>query len=398
MSHIELLFQNHGPDYALNFLKDLNITIKEYDNFYMLSYSHINSIKFNKYSDECSSLILDRNTYKIASRAFDRFYNYNQDPDSDKFDLMKAKVYEKVDGSLIQCWWNKYKNDWIFSTRKMLYSEGPTDLNNTFYHVIKKAFKNNINSFKNLLCNTGMGYTYIFEVVSPETKVVKTYPEYDIYYLGRRNLLNHKEELIEEAPIFLQRLEYIKFPRVYTFKTNEEIFESVNKLPNLEEGYVCCNILDDRIWRIKIKNLEHLAAAQLDNNGVMSLKKIAFLVYTGNYEEHVNYFPECKIFYEPYIKALELFKKDCLETKNILNQINDRRTRAETAYKINKKIGMRILSWDQNRYPTLDEFLEDSFNLNTQQPNKSAIFQTLTEYVGDEYSEVINKIKKKAAK
>ena len=90
------LFKNKGYNKAKSYLEtELGITVKEYDNIIILNYSQIDSPKYNDIVNECRSLILDKNTYHVLSRSFDRFYNYNEDPNSKSFNFSDMICMEK---------------------------------------------------------------------------------------------------------------------------------------------------------------------------------------------------------------------------------------------------------------------------------------------------------------
>ena len=67
----------------------------------------------------------------------------------------------------------------------------------------------------------------------------------------------------------------------------------------MEEGYVAR--IDS--WRIKIKNPAYLAIAHLRDNGAVTEKRVARLVFMQDHEEYLLHFPEDRPEFEPYIKA-----------------------------------------------------------------------------------------------
>ena len=103
---------------GLDSLVELGIDIKDYSDFVLLVYSQTDSIKFNPVVTECRGLILQKDTWKVLCRSFDRFYNYGEDPESNNFPVNKSNIYEKVDGTLIRVWFHPVLG-WNCATRKM---------------------------------------------------------------------------------------------------------------------------------------------------------------------------------------------------------------------------------------------------------------------------------------
>ena len=146
---------------------------------------------------------------------FDRFFNYGEDQKSDLFDISEARVLEKIDGSLILIWWNPYLNEWTVSTRKMAHAEGETKFGNTFVDVVR-----GILGSRKIEETFIKGHTYVFEMVSPETRVVKPYSKYALYALTMRN-----NKTGQESPSGARVAAYelgLDVPKEYSFGTIED--------------------------------------------------------------------------------------------------------------------------------------------------------------------------------
>ena len=85
---------DHNLEHRLNQLKtEYGIKVKEYDNFIGLNYDQVNSPKSHPITVECRSLKLHKHDLSIASRAFDRFFNYGEVPDMYKdFDISNSVI------------------------------------------------------------------------------------------------------------------------------------------------------------------------------------------------------------------------------------------------------------------------------------------------------------------
>jgi hypothetical protein len=188
----DFLREHEGLSGLVALKEEFGISYSEkYDDIVVLNYSQIDSQahKHNPLVKECRGLILEKNSWRTLARSFDRFFNYGECPDADKYDITKAHVLEKLDGSLITSFW--YRDQWNFATRKMAYAEGLTVTNVSFRQVIDKAF--DISVFNKLDDHYKEQYCFIFELTSPETRVVKRYPNYRLTLIGMRNKIDGTE-------------------------------------------------------------------------------------------------------------------------------------------------------------------------------------------------------------
>jgi hypothetical protein len=310
--------------------KDLSglLTLKEkygisvsekYDDIVVLNYSQIDSPKFDPLVRECRGLILEKGSWNVVARSFDRFFNYGECQDASKYDITRARVQEKLDGSLVTAYW-RYSR-WNFSTRKMAFAEGENSFGVSFRQVIDKAFDvQKLNEYDHDLC-------FIFELTSPETRVVNRYADYTLTLIGARN----KENCREWDSVALEFLsEDLKVPRpkIYRMASFEEVVKNSKELPELDEGYVC--VWDDdelssgSFYRLKIKNPAYLAVAHMRDNGEHSEKRVITLVMMNEQEEYLSYFPEDRQLFQKYVDAHMKMKEDVQKTwekvKGIENQ------------------------------------------------------------------------------
>jgi hypothetical protein len=295
--------------------EQFGITVGDYPDYVVLNYSQIDSPKHNPMVDECRALILDRHTLQPLARGFDRFYNHGEDQRSKEFPFTQAIALEKVDGSLILIWWNPYLNRWNASTRKMAHAEGTTSFGSSYHDLVVKALSGQ--SLDTVFGDFQKDRTFIFELVSPESRVVTPYPDYALYALCVRETVSgieHPEEVAAVAEAISDSLPDgsapVRVPRLFKFGSIEAALKAADALPAMEEGYVWYTNTDSGIWRLKVKNPAYLAIAHLRNNGDLSLGRVARLVLMGDEEEYLSYFEEDRKFFQPYIDARDLMWKD----------------------------------------------------------------------------------------
>ena len=301
---------NYLKDHTLNDLtNEFGIKVKEYPNCVLLSYSQIESPKENPIVRECRGLILSSDHTSILCKPFTRFFNYGECENSQNgFSFDNSIVYEKVDGSLISFWKDNINGKWNISTRQMAYGEGLTPSGiNTFSDAVKKCFYSieDYEKFCHSLDTYNPNYTYLFEFVSPENRVVKNYgKEYTLYFLSYFNNKTGKEDVSDghvELIKSVQKYGNIKFPQKYDLKDYTSIKNYFSNMETTDEGFV---VYDKNSGiRVKIKNPSYLTIAAKRMNGGLTEKQIVDLIFANETDEYLTYFKEDKSLFEPYQQA-----------------------------------------------------------------------------------------------
>ena len=268
-----------------------SITIKRDDGYILLKYNQFLSDFSNPIVRECRGSIFylrDDGLYECACRAFDKFGNYGEEY-ADEIDWPTAQVQEKIDGSLIKVFyhngsWHIATNGTINAYNCIVYKEDK-ETNKTYGSIFNFALRGHLNQFFESL---DKDYTYMFELVSPYTKLVVEYPDTALYYLSRRNIHTMEEDNArpEEFEGF-----GILFPKTYSLKTLEDCLTYVKTMDKNEEGFV---VKDAAFHRIKIKSPEYLLAFRSKNNGVLSTKRIVKMIREESIDDLLAYCPEYK--------------------------------------------------------------------------------------------------------
>jgi T4 RnlA family RNA ligase len=280
---------------TLSDLKDENgIKSNEGSGLVILNYDQINSPKTDPMVMECRGLILEQGTWNVVSMAFRRFFNHGEATDiTQNFDFASAHVLEKVDGSIIQVF--QYKGDWMMATRGTIQGTGEVGfLNVTFRQLFDKIIDENYPKFWKEIEE---GFCYIFELVSPESKVVKPYNR-GLYLLGMRDVRDDWKELSYNTVKASSEWLGVMCPEAYPISGISEIINSVGKLETLDEGYVCVDYskLDEHGQhpRLKVKNPAYVAIAHLKESSASSMRALMQLIMTGETDEFLGYFPDFK--------------------------------------------------------------------------------------------------------
>ena len=296
--HHYLNVQTYLKKYGIeNLEKDLSIQYKLYNDVMILNYNSHESPKFNPISDECRGLILDRHNLNVLSKGFKRFYNDFEIPDVNKYDFSKAIITEKLDGTYISVWWDPYNNKWQTSTRKCAYNEGTTlNTSKMFKELVEIAIGDPNVRFDGM----NKDLTYIFELVSPYSRIITPYYNTDMYLLSviERNIGFEFpfDGFVKEVAEVLD----VERPKRMSFSTLGEIRKTLEEVDTCYEGYVCTfNTNDEGMYdRVRTKNKRYIEMVVLSEGLTRSNRRIIDNLINGNYIEIIEVMPELKKYFD----------------------------------------------------------------------------------------------------
>jgi T4 RnlA family RNA ligase len=286
ISHVA---NEHGLDTSIN--EELGLCI--------FNYCQINSVKTDKLAQQCRGLILELDTWNIVARSFDRFFNLGECVELQKdFDWSNYFCNEKIDGSLMSLW--NYNGTWFVSTRGSFADQKPNGASLTWAEMFWGAFGN-----KDVLKLLNSDYTYVFEFVSPYTKVVREYPNIDIVLLSVVD--NKYGELSPVRVNFVSSQYGFKRPQVYTFKSPKEILDWLDCNGEFDptfEGFV---LRDASGLRIKVKSQKYVLLHRTRNNGQILLpKNLVPYILNNEIDELIVYFNDLIPIVENIKQKLEI--------------------------------------------------------------------------------------------
>lgn len=263
---------------------------REYENKILLKYDQLcgPTMMANQEVQDCRGIILEKGSWKVMSLAFQKFFN-SDETNAHKVDWETARVLEKLDGTLIQVYYDWNDNRWYAGTTGT--AEGEGEVNNKMGTTFNELF------WKTVFEKYGMdesylkvGFTYVFELTTPYNIVVKPHGESSATLLSVRNLETLKEVSFEELTAIATTL---GVPMVKEFDLSaRNVGTLLNTFKNMvwtEEGYV---VVDANFNRIKIKNPAYVAVHHL--KGKTAEHNIISIVKTNEIEEFASTFPERK--------------------------------------------------------------------------------------------------------
>lgn len=328
---------------ATNTLDELatqfGIKVKVYDNFVCLNYDQIESPKTHPITVECRSLKLVKGTWAVASRAFDRFFNYGECPDQyADFDFNKAVITEKVDGSVVPIWYNSIDNRWEISSRSAIFGESTLlDMSKTYRQAVLDALRLTEDEFQAFFTkNANISCTYIFEYIGPDNFIVTPYKDKQLVMLGIRNNFDaegiRKYRSLDEMIDFVKKMPgSVRMFKVYKLNSFDEIIASLHDFNELEEGYVCWDMKHD--LRVKIKSPQYIAVHHLRGEMNITSEGLVNVVVNGEIDEVVVYFPHLKEKLESIKAKVDKIVESISATYDSLSGIESQRDFAKEALK-----------------------------------------------------------------
>ena len=280
----------------------------------MFKYSQIDSDFNLEIVRECRGCILDAETFEPVCIPFYKFGNAGESY-CPKIDWKSCWVGQKLDGSLIKI--VRIGDEILVSTNgtidafKAPLAEQIGCKSSTFGELVVEAIWNNDNfrpnhthavtskgkwfehpdyqyamkKFKDMLEENN---TYMFELTSPFNKVVVTWHETQLNFLGVRNNTTLQETYFTDHPL----KDKFNTPKVFPLTSLEECMKAASELDVNEEGYVVC---DSHFNRVKVKSPLYVSIHHLrGENDVMSYKRALEIVKANEVDEVLTYFPEYK--------------------------------------------------------------------------------------------------------
>ena len=226
------------------------VTMNEYNDLLQIKYNIIIwNTGFHKFARLARGKVLDINTKEIVSYPFDKFFNVNEVSDT-KEEVVKERlknnrylyVTDKKDGSTIIV--SKYKGTPLITTN------GSFD--NEQIDWAKKMFAKKYPKFLSELKD---GFTYIFELIHPENRIVIDYGNEEALYMLSIREIKTKEMLsIDEIHSVADYFGF-PYPEVFSFnKLDDIIYLAHNMKGANKEGWVLrIGAADGNEYMLKIK-------------------------------------------------------------------------------------------------------------------------------------------------
>ncbi len=275
---------------SLDKLKEAPYFIKvkihsDYPNIHMFKYNQLSSDFKHAMVRESRGIILDSaNNWEVVSYPYNKFFNYNE-PKASKIDWSTAKVYKKLDGSLMTMY--HYDGKWHVSSSGVPDASGAVP-----YGTFAKLFWDTWYKHEQYQLPVNTTKCYIFELMTPHNQIVVTHLSSQIVLHGVRCLKTLKEERPEEHAA----LNKWKVVESYEFDDVNMVIEAASNIdPTKDEGYIIC---DDKFNRVKIKSPQYVALAHTLNSVAKNPANLIKVVQNNEGDEVISTYPHLKEEYD----------------------------------------------------------------------------------------------------
>lgn len=267
---------------------------------------------------------------RIASRPFEKFFNYMENPSTIGLDLSKVKeIWDKADGSMLSTYiHNKYNfsPDVMFKTRKMLDIPQITEANK--YANANKDLRDFI------IAQTLLNRTVICEWTAPDNRIVLEYKEPKLIILAVRD--NETGKYIDLNDILPAQVNSCLCKSWHTY--NIPIFLE-DKLPKLEgiEGIVAVMESGQRVkFKTEWYQLRH---GTIDV--VLTPKRLFETLLDEKYDELVSINKDIPYLLEKIEKMYQI----------VVNNYNQMVFEVENLYKIDKDLDRKSFAIKYSSHP-----------------------------------------------
>jgi RNA ligase len=243
-------------------------------------YNYSRTCQYERLWDEitmdCRGLVLDYDG-NVVAKPFRKFFNF-EELTTEQIPNEPFEVFEKMDGSLGILF--NYKGEWVLSTKGSFTSEQSIK----GMEILKKY------KYDRLLT----GYTYLFEIIYPENRIVCQYDFEDLILLGVIDNRDGYEIRIHDNHIHLEGIRLVNlynnlgFKIVKKYDGIRDYSELKSKILQNQEGFVI-KFRDG--FRMKIKGDEYIRLHRILTN--FSTTDIWELLRTkGDMDEFLDRVPD----------------------------------------------------------------------------------------------------------
>jgi len=313
-----------------DFLPKHGIRAKTDGNHIILDY-HMNEVNWDEpYGKVCRGLVLCAKTFEVLGFGLHKFWNAGEERAAE-LDWTTAKVFEKLDGSMVSRWWSPHLEKFCYSTRYQL----PGDLENNivadsglnWIGLIEKSIGDLASTLDQLSHET-----VVFEVMSPANRVVVIHNGCKCGLLARRNNLTFEEHDLSEHPLA---------PKIYDLNSREDVESFAETLKGTEsEG---CVVVDSNFNRVKIKGSSYVGLHHLRDSAGSSMKSLIFVVRKNEESEISSYFPEFVPAMDAVGKVIREITQKHIELYNSVKHIEDQKEFALAIKDLHGKFNTGIL-------------------------------------------------------
>ena len=230
-----------------------------------LSYDQKSASFAEEVTRECRGLILECDSWRVVSMPFYKFFNAGEQHAAKDFDWTTARVYEKIDGSMMTLY--HHSNAWHVASQKLPAADGDVPgatctFAQAFWHVWKR---------RGLKLPTRTDRCYVFELTLKEHSIVVRHEVASLTLLGARDLNSLAELPCEEIGAANGWPSARCYDRLFDSATGpclKGVKDAAKALdPIRQEGFVA---VDKDFRRLKIKSPAYVALHHLQGATILT--------------------------------------------------------------------------------------------------------------------------------
>jgi len=235
---------------------------------------------------ECRGLVLEADSWDVVAKPFDRFFNTGEDPDAfSAFNWSRCWCQAKEDGSLLIVY--AYQGGWHVNTSGSFGGDSVSFSGWTWAQLFWTASGLEPERLNHR-------HTYVFELCSPYTKVVRAYPQTVAYLLSMFDPATCRELPIAAVDEEAAQLR-VPRPEMYSLSSMDEITALLTEKEQSDPTFEGVIIRGDTDLRFKIKTGTYLAAHHAEGGGnLFNPRRIVPLILSDEVDEVVAYYPELR--------------------------------------------------------------------------------------------------------
>lgn len=212
---------------------------------------------------ECRGLILELDTWDVVCKPINAFFEPSESgykAVADQFDWSSAKAMSKIDGALV-CLYH-YKGAWHCANRfsadcsSVVHSPNGSNRSVTWRQLVEETLVSKGTNWTEFTNKLNQDTSYVFELVTPDNRVVVLYQESHLYLVAAVNRTTLKEVDIFNMKFHGEVAPYKKA------RSLAEIYALIEEQPDAykNEGYV---VVDKNFNRLKIRNPKYSDAMRI---------------------------------------------------------------------------------------------------------------------------------------
>lgn len=277
---------------------DYKIIIKRDAHLASLKYDQIESPMKETIVQQCRGMVVDTVRRKVVAWSYDKFWNHG-DSGATPIDWSKARVQEKLDGSLMILYWDPQELRWAVASSGTPRASGSFGSDErTFRDAFWQTFEDL--GYKLPPPGTWPDACFMFELCDAPNRVVVRHDKPRLALHGARKLTGEECGSCFAVTVLAIKCGW-ELVKEFPISTIEDCLQAAAALnPLHQEGFV---VVDASYNRVKIKSPRYVILHHM--KGEATLRRAIQLWQTGEAAELLSHFPELSSTITPVHEDLD---------------------------------------------------------------------------------------------